>query len=153
VPSAGDGYITDYLDVRLAVGRTLAQLDGSPGSGRWAAWCRLSDHVGPHSAADLAVFGDLVMLAFGDALGRPCTGNSLDNSVRVINRGSSDWILLDVAADAVEHGFGHAHAHLWTEEGVLLAIADQTLVLREIGPDGRSQRRERRIVGDEPSHE
>jgi acyl-CoA thioesterase len=150
VPSTGDGYITDYLDVRLAVGRTLAQLDGSPGGGRWAAWCRLSDHVGPHSAADLAVFGDLVVLAFGDALGRPCTGNSLDNSLRVIDRASSDWILLDVAVSAVEHGFGHAHAHLWTEEGLLLAIADQTLVLREIGPDGHSRRRGRRIVGDAP---
>jgi hypothetical protein len=55
--------------------------------------------------------------------------------------------------DAIENGFGHARAHLWTEEGTLLAIAGQTLVLRDVAPDGRAPRRGRRIVGDRGDRE
>ena len=152
--SVGDGRLADHLEVRLARGRTIAELDGSRGSGHWAAWCRFTGRDGAPSAADLAVLGDLSMLAFGDALGRRCTGNSLDNSLRVASREPTGWVLLEVHVDAIEAGCGHAHAHLWTERGTLLAIASQTLVLREVGLDGSTRGRgRRRIVGEVPSRD
>jgi len=159
LPSVGDGRLVDFLEVRLAAGRTRAELDGTPGTGHWSAWCRRTGHTrhrghtgqtghtGEYSAADLAVFGDLVMFSLSDTLGRACTGNSLDNSLRMVGRDATEWILLDVTVDAVAGGFAHTHARLWSERGALLAIAQQTLVVRDAGADGRSQRRARRIVG------
>ena len=146
-PPAGDGDITTHLEIRQAMGRTYAELDGTRSRGRWAAWCRRVDDAGAISAGDLAIIGDLSMLAFSDALGRRCTGNSLDNSLRVASGEAVGWVLLDVRVDAVHDGFGHAHAHLWSEQGSLLGISSQTLVLRDADPSGRASREGRRIVG------
>jgi acyl-CoA thioesterase len=150
-PPTGDGDITTHLEIRQAMGRTYPELDGTRSSGRWAAWCRRVDDAGPISAGDLALIGDLSMLAFSDALGRRCTGNSLDNSLRVAGgaaaREAAGWVLLDVRVEAVHDGFGHAHAYLWNEDGSLLGISSQTLVLRDADPSGRAERRGRRIVG------
>jgi acyl-CoA thioesterase len=57
--------------------------------------------------------------------------------------------LLDVRVDAVERGYAHAGAHLWTEDGILLGMATQTLVVRAVDDAGRSTRSTRRIVGSE----
>jgi acyl-CoA thioesterase len=145
-PSA-DEDITSHLEIRQARGRTYADLDGTRGAGRWAAWCRRVDDNDAISAGDLAVIGDLSMLAFSDALGRRCTGNSLDNSLRMAGGEGPGWVLLDVGVDTVHDGFGHAHAHLWSEGGRLLGISSQTLVLRDADPSGRAVRTGRRIVG------
>ena len=145
--ASGDGDITSHLEIRQASGRTYAELDGARGEGRWAAWCRRVDDAGAIAAGDLAVIGDLSMLAFSDALGRRCTGNSLDNSLRVAGADAIGWVLLDVRVDAIHEGFGHAHSHLWSEDGRLLGIFSQTLVLRDADPAGRAARRGRRIVG------
>lgn len=139
LPTNGAGGISDHLDVRLAA---------TPGPGRWAAWCRRRDDDGSIAAGDLAMFGDLSMLAFSSALGRRCTGNSLDNSLRVVSGAAAGWVLLDVYVDAVHDGFGHVRSHLWGEDGALLAIAGQTLVLRDADGHGRSVRPSRQIVGD-----
>ena len=45
-------------------------------------------------------------------------------------------------------GYAHAGAHLWTEDGVLLGMATQTLVVRTAGAHGQSTRTTRRIAGD-----
>ena len=45
-------------------------------------------------------------------------------------------------------GYAHAGADLWTEDGVLLGMATQTLVLRSAGQHGQSTRTTCRIVGD-----
>jgi acyl-CoA thioesterase len=136
-PGGGDG-LTDHLEVRRAP---------DAGTGRWLAWCRRDGGSEAVSVGDLAVIGDLSMLAFSDALGRPVTGNSLDNSLRVLDGDAAGWVLLDVAVDAVHAGFGHAHARLWSEGGALLALAAQTLVMRDADGDGRSVRGQRQIVG------
>lgn len=138
-PAHGSDGITDHLEVRqVAVAR----------AGQWAAWCRRDAGDSPVSVGDLAVIGDLSMLAFSDVLGRPVTGNSLDNSLRLLGADAAGWVLLDVHVDAVHAGFGHAHARMWSEDGALVAVTAQTLVLREADPDGRSIRRHRRIVGE-----
>lgn len=103
------------------------------------------------SVGDLALVGDVVMPTLSDGFGVAVTANSLDNTIRVVERATTEWVLLDVHVDAAVGGFAHASARLWTEGGTLLALASQTFVLREADDDGRSRRRSRRIVGT--SHE
>jgi acyl-CoA thioesterase II len=146
-PSAEGEQILDHYEIRFARGRMIGELDGTPGDGCAALWCRAAHGPRPMSVGDLALVGDMVMPSLSGALGAPAAGNSLDNTLRVVERATTEWILLDVRVDASVDGFAHAGAHLWTEEGTLLAIVSQTLVLREAAPDGRSTRGARRIVG------
>jgi acyl-CoA thioesterase II len=146
-PSAEGEQILDHYEIRFAHGRMIAELDGTPGTGRAALWCRAARGPRPMSAGDLALVGDMLMPSLSGALGAPAAGNSLDNTLRVVERATTEWVLLDVSVDASIDGFAHAGAHLWTEDGTLLAVVSQTLVLREAAPDGRSTRGARRIVG------
>ena len=145
-PAAEGEQLLDHYQIRFATGRMIGDLDGTPGSGRVALWCRVPNGPRPLTVGDLALVGDVLMPSLSDTLGVPITANSLDNTLRVVERATTEWVLLDVAIDAAIGGFAHAGARLWTEDGSLLAIASQTLVLREAGPDGRSIRRGRRIV-------
>jgi acyl-CoA thioesterase len=132
-PAAGREPILDHFEVRRAGGAAL--------------WVRPPGAPRPVDAGDAAVLGDFSMLALSDALGTPTTANSLDNTVRIVERPVADWVLVDIGVDAAAAGFGHLHARLWSDGGALIALASQTLVLRAAGSDGRAQRRGRRIVG------
>jgi acyl-CoA thioesterase len=145
-PHAEGEQVLDHFPIRFATGRALEELDGTAGRGRAALWCRVPQGPRLLTVGDLALVGDVLMPGLSDALGVPITANSLDNTLRVVERATTHWVLLDVAFDAAMSGFAHASARLWTEDGTLLAIVSQTLVLREAGPDGRSTRRGRRIV-------
>jgi acyl-CoA thioesterase len=146
-PRAEGEQVLVHYQIRFARGRTIDELDGTAGPGRAALWCHVPEGPRALSVGDLALVGDLLMPSLSGALGAPITANSVDNTLRVVERATTEWVLLDVAIDAANDGFAHAGAHLWTEDGVLLAIASQTLVLREAGPDGKSTRSVRRIVG------
>ena len=139
--------VLDHYEIRFARGRMIGELDGTAGPGRAALWCRVPHGPRPMSVGDLALVGDMLMPSLSGALGVPAAGNSLDNTLRVVERATTEWVLLDVTVDASAGGFAHAGAHLWTEDGTLLAIVSQTLILREAAPDGRSTRGVRRIVG------
>jgi acyl-CoA thioesterase II len=140
--------VVHHYEVRFANGRTPEELDGTPGSGRSAVWCRLPDARRSVGAGDVALIGDLVILGLSDAVGIPCTANSLDNTIRMVELAASEWVLVDIKVDAVARGYAHAGASLWTEDGILLGLATQTLVLRPTRPDGSSTRTTRRIVGN-----
>jgi acyl-CoA thioesterase len=139
--------VVDHYEIRFANGRAAEELDGTPGPGRSAVWCRLPDGRRTVGAGDVALVGDLVILGLSDAVGVPCTANSLDNTIRVVEHAASEWVLVDIKVDAVARGYAHAGASLWTEGGTLLGLATQTLVLRATRPDGSSTRTTRRIVG------
>jgi acyl-CoA thioesterase len=144
-PSRGTGSITDHLDVRPAV----------VGAGRSAFWCRvlsgpLESTVG---VGELAIIADLSVLALADALDRPVLGNSLDNTLRLVSRNAEGWVLLDVTLEAINHGFAHLAARLWSAERRLIATAGQTLVLRRADEHGRAVRTTRRIVGGGPTRD
>lgn len=66
----------------------------------------------------------------GQALGRRAGGNSLDNTLRIIDLVPTEWVLLDVRVHAIANGFGHGLVHLWSEGGSLLATASQSTILR-----------------------
>ncbi|GAC1478775.1 MAG: thioesterase family protein [Acidimicrobiales bacterium] len=121
--------IMGRVQTRLAAGRQHIELDGSAGDGRCALWCRMPEMLEP-SAASLAVLGDFVPSGIGQALGLAAGGNSLDNTLRVAQLVPTEWVLVDLRIHAIEHGFGHGLAHLWAENGTLLATASQSVIVR-----------------------
>jgi acyl-CoA thioesterase len=129
LPTTG-GSLMDRLDVRLADARSLSELPG-PGmpGGRSALWAKLPE-VLDMSPAALAVLGDYVPFGIGQALGLLAGGNSLDNTIRIGQPVSTEWVLLDVRVHHVGHGFGHGDVHLWSESGALLATASQSTIVR-----------------------
>lgn len=128
-----EGTITERLDARLANARLFDDLDGTPApEGRSALWVRIPE-LGPGlgaSAAALAIVGDYVPFGVSQALGRPVGGTSLDNTLRVVRRRESEWVLADIRIQAASHGFAHGALLLWTQEGTLLGQASQTVVVR-----------------------
>lgn len=118
------------LDQRLALGREMDELDGTPTEdGRSALWVRMPELL-EMSGAALAILGDYVPFGIGQALGQRAGGNSLDNTLRVERLVPTDWVLLDIRVHAVANGYGHGLVHLWAEDGTLLATASQSTIVR-----------------------
>jgi acyl-CoA thioesterase-2 len=125
-----DGTINDRMEQRLAKGRHVDELDGTPGGGQTVMWARLPDVIEGVDAAALAVLGDFVPMGVGQALGIRGGGNSLDNTLRVVHLVPTEWVLLDIRVHAVERGFGHGLVHMFAEDGTLLATASQSCIVR-----------------------
>lgn len=130
------GYISARMDERLVVGRDFDQLDGTPGSGRTVMWGRIPEVLSGVDGAALAVLGDFVPFGVGQALGIQGGGNSLDNTLRIVQLVPTDWVLLDIQVHAVERGFGHGLLHMYAENGTLLATASQSCIVRYWKPEG-----------------
>ena len=117
------------LEMRLAKGRLVDELDGEQGDGTSALWARLPDGL-DESAAALAILGDYVPFGIGQALGAWAAATASTTpcgSARVV---PTEWVLLDVRMHAVRNGFGHGLVHLWAEDGTLLATASQSTIVR-----------------------
>jgi len=129
------GTIAERLHMRLASGRDAEHLDGTPTSdGRSALWVRLPFGT-EASAAALAIIADYVPFGVGQALGRQISGNSIDNTLRMVRPAPTEWVLADVRVQAVAGGFGHGVVHLWAEDGTLLGTASQSVIVRDRRPD------------------
>ena len=85
--------------------------------------------------AALAVLGDFVPMGVGQALGVRGGGNSLDNTLRIVDLVPTEWVLLDIRVHAVERGFGHGLVHMFAEDGTLLATASQSCIVRYWRPE------------------
>jgi acyl-CoA thioesterase len=136
---------------RIAAGRPLEALEGTPGPGRSASWYRVPNGPRVVTAGDLAVLGDFTVLELSDALGVTVSGNSLDNTLRVGTLCECDWVLVDTQFSMATHGFASVTAHLWSDTGILLGVASQTFVLRHTGTDGRPLRTTKRFAGEATS--
>ncbi len=122
--------INELIEARMAIGREMEDLDGVASiDGRSALWARLPG-VATNTAAGLAILGDFVPFGIGQALGARAGGNSLDNTLRVVQLVPTEWVLLDIRIQAVHHGFGHGLVHLWAEDGTLMATASQSTIVR-----------------------
>lgn len=128
--SAGEGWIDDQFEERLARGRLLEERDGTFGDGRTSMWIRIPDVIDGIDAAALAVLGDFVPMGVGDALGIDGGGNSLDNTLRLHRLVPTEWVLLDIQVHGVERGFGHGLVHMYAEDGTLMATASQSCIVR-----------------------
>jgi acyl-CoA thioesterase-2 len=117
------------MEHRVAQGRLFSELDGRPGSAHSAFWARVPGHLEP-SAATLAVIGDYVSGGVSQPLGVRTMGRSLDNTLRVVGLVPTTWVLCDIHMHALANGYGHGLAHLWAEDGTLLATASQSISVR-----------------------
>jgi acyl-CoA thioesterase-2 len=131
----GEGHMGDLAEFRLARGTQFAEVanDGRRGDGSFALWVRCWDD-GAHAVTvpDLAFIGDFMPLAFAGAMGKPYSGNSLDNTIRVGNLTRTGWVLLSCHVDQVANGFGHGRADMWAQDGTMLGTVSQTSVLRPV---------------------
>jgi acyl-CoA thioesterase len=126
------------FETRVAAGRDVAELDGTPGDGRSALWVRLppDDQEAEVSVATLAVLGDGLSFGISQLLGRPVEGRSLDNTLRICHRVATGWVLADSYVFSVHRGLAHGAVHLWAEDGTLLATTSQSCVIRPLSQLG-----------------
>ncbi len=126
------GTIHSRVEIRVARGRYGPDEDGTPSEdGRSALWIRIGEGLGT-SAAALAIIADWMPSGISHALGRWAGGNSLDNTIRIVDVVPSEWILCDIRVMAIRHGFGHGLIHLWSDGGQLLATGSQSFIVRLI---------------------
>jgi Thioesterase-like superfamily len=122
-----------YLaEFRLARGRQLdvIETEGGRGDGSFALWARCWEGQHAVTVPDLTFIGDFMPLGFADAMGAPYAGNSLDNTIRVGNLTTTEWILLAVHVQQVAKGFGYGRAELWAQDGTLLGEVSQSAIMR-----------------------
>ncbi len=132
--------LASRLEKRLIEGRFP---DGQPVSGRGATgqlrlWVRSTENV-PVSAPFLAVVADFAVEATTHALGRYAGGNSLDNTIRFGPIVATEWLLCDLEIEALHCGVTHTTMKIFSETGILMATASQSLILRHHTADGESQ--------------
>ncbi len=121
--------IHKHVELRLARGCFGFSMFGEPtDDGRTLLWARMRDIR--NDAAALGIIADYMPSALGNALGRVAHCTSLDNTIRFANRRDTDWVLCDNRMEFVGNGFCHGAAHLWSDDGVLLATASQSLIVR-----------------------
>lgn len=118
------------FDKRVAKGRFgKARTDNVPSEdGIARLWIRPLD--APVDRTTLAVMADFLPSGVGNALGTAAGGNSLDNTIRFARHAQTDWVLADIRIHATAQGFAHGRAHLFAQDGTLLATASQSLILR-----------------------
>jgi acyl-CoA thioesterase len=125
-----EGTIHDQVEIRVASGRFGSKRDGTPSpDGRSSLWIRLPSDL-DRSAAGLAIVADWVPSGIGQALGRLAGGSSLDNTIRILQIVPTEWVLCDIQVHGIANGFGHGFVHLWSEDGRLLAVGSQSLIVR-----------------------
>ena len=95
-----------------------------------ALWARIPD-LDCISAASIALMADYLPVSAGSMLARPAGGNSLDNSLRILQVEQSEWLLCDCEVRGIQNGFGHASMNIWSEKGTLLAVASQSFIFRD----------------------
>ncbi len=129
-PSRATGRsVSGNLERRLVRGRTAAH-EPAMDDGRVAMWVRVPDHL-VVDPAFLAVLGDYVPWGGRDAVGGGLVGGqSLDNTLRVVEPVETVWILVDVRISSLVNGYAHGTVHLWSEDGHLMATASQTCQYR-----------------------
>ncbi|MEX1178774.1 MAG: thioesterase family protein [Nitriliruptor sp.] len=129
------GTIIERVDIRLAARVDDPSTPGQLGRGRAGFWARLPELEA--SPAAMAIIGDFVPAGIGAALGSPVIPQSLDNTLRIVRHDPTEWYLIEVQLDGAAGGIAHGTATLWSDEGVVLATASQTTVLRPM-PDVRA---------------
>lgn len=129
-PRAIDEAHTAEVGWHLAVDMRSAEVldHPDPGPGRMCLWMRREDG-GPITPALAGYLADMVPLSIMAGLGVLGAGTSLDNTLRVGPWADTEWLLLDLRPHSAVGGYGHGSAHLWTQDGHLLATASQTASL------------------------
>jgi acyl-CoA thioesterase len=125
----GNPSFFDHFERRIAAGRFAVDAEGDPQSGPLAIWCRI-EGAAISGAATQGFVADLGPLALCARLGIAPGGTSLDNTVRVVDPTPTGWVLIELEADGYHRSVGHSTARLWSEDGRLMGIAQQSAIIR-----------------------
>ena len=117
------------FDMRLVRGRFQGPDVVGRGDGRIVLWMRPKGRH-PIDTTMLCVMADMVSTAITDAIGRLAGGNSLDNTIRFARHDETEWVLCDISIESIQRGVVHGAMRLFSERGVLLATASQSMILR-----------------------
>jgi acyl-CoA thioesterase II len=126
-----DGDLHRHLDMRLAL--DPAEEGNGKVRGRMAFWVRTPEGGGPAPAAFLTLIADYLPEAINRSIGKPAGAISLDNSIRMLRRAETDWLLCVTQLGAIHDGLFHGRMTLFDEAGRVLAFAEQSGVLRVLG--------------------
>jgi acyl-CoA thioesterase len=102
--------------------------------GRARMWIRHRDGAEITSGL-LAVIADYVPSAIRVALAKPAGANSLDNTLRVVRVQPTEWVLCDTQIFGIASGFVHGRMHIFARDGLLLATASQSGIVRVFDED------------------
>ncbi len=105
-----------------------------PGPGRICLWVRRRDRE-PITPAMAAFVADMVPMAVARAAGVLAFGTSLDNTIRIGSFVQTEWVLLDLRPHLAHGDYGHGAAHVWSQDGHLMATASQTASMRAFDPN------------------
>ncbi len=118
-----------HTQVRLAQGMFGVTGQGAPSdNGVLSLWVRMpkvNNDVGA-----LAILADYMLSAIGNSLRTVAYGVSLDNTIRTARIVPTDWVQCDITMDHISNGFGYGTAQLFSEDGVLMATASQSVIVR-----------------------
>jgi acyl-CoA thioesterase len=123
------------LDVRLA---SPEPRPGAGPGGRCLLWARLLAPVSPE--ASLALLSDHVPYLAVRSMLHVTRAASVSASVRILGAASTPWTLLDVELISADGAFCVGQVRQWSQDGTLVAIADQTLRTWFAAPPGRPGR-------------
>ena len=122
-----------------------------PGPGRICFWARRRDRVALTPAL-VAYVADMVPMSIAAACRVVAFGISLDNSIRIGSFEETEWVLVDLRPHLAVGDYGHGVAHIWSENGHLLATASQSASLRAVDLDAvREEIRRRAEAADDES--
>jgi acyl-CoA thioesterase len=133
-PGILQGSFFEHLDRRVAAGKLALDAVDDPQTGI-ALWCRIpGHHIG--SPATQAFVADIVPMAVCAALGSMPGGTSIDNTIRIMDTTPTEWVLLELIAEGFNRSVGHGSVRIWSQEGRLMAVAQQTCIIRTARPPG-----------------
>lgn len=134
------------FDTRLALGNEWRSKGWDPGDAHLARWFR---YKVPQARADgtldpLAIppIADTMPPALIQKLGpdhAPFFAPSLDLTIHFLEPTRREWLLTDVRARRARAGFAHAEVDIWDDEGRLLAVGTQMMMLRRVPPEFRAE--------------
>ncbi len=128
-----DDDIHAHLELRTASGRYGSErtVGGVSPDGRTLLWARPRDRGVVIDRVTLAVLADFLPSGVGNAIGSIAGGSSLDNTIRFARIVPTEWVLLDTHIEAVHAGFVHGSMRLFADDGTLMALGSQSMILRK----------------------
>jgi acyl-CoA thioesterase II len=133
LPHWGDpGTIGGRLRFRIAKGHfgDSGSAAGRAEDGLLLTWVQPREDGMAIDRAMLAVIGDFMTPALRNATGRRIGGNSLDNTIRYGRIVPTEWVLCETRMDMAANGFAHGTMRMFAEDGTLMAVASQSIILR-----------------------
>ena len=117
------------MERRLAAGTFGIEAVGKPQHGRLSIWssCSLTMRSAARHPRRTSPTSSRWVRGRARCSAR---GTSIDNTLRVIDTEPSEWVLLELIPEGFHRSIGHGSLRMWSEDGRLMAIAQQTCIIR-----------------------